>query len=204
MTTANKFTILRLILVIPFISLLSYVCITIDSSLNLFNYQNLKNSKQLQIFIAAGIIFIFAMITDYIDGYIARKTNTVTSFGKLFDPLADKFMISSSLIALSFLRIIPIYLVILMILRDILVDATRTISAANNKVIAANIWGKLKTVAQSISVILAFFLTPIWFKKNPEQLTFFIYNIPMYISTIFSLFSGAKYFYNIKKLIKLK
>ncbi len=202
MSLANKITILRLIFVVPFIALLTYVVMTLN--LTNFSYINIKDSKQLQVFIASGILFIVAMITDYVDGMIARKTNTVTSFGKLFDPLADKFMISTALILLAVLKIVPVYLVVLMILRDTLVDATRTIAAANKKTVAANIWGKLKTVAQSFAVILAFFLAPIWLKNNTSNSLFILYNLPMFIATVLSLISGVIYFNNIKNLIKLK
>ncbi len=84
MSLANKITILRLIFVVPFITLLTYVVMTLN--LTNFSYKNIKDSNQLQVFIASGILFVVAMITDYVDGMIARKTNTVTSFGKLFDP----------------------------------------------------------------------------------------------------------------------
>ncbi len=199
MTTANKFTILRLIFVLPFLSMLIFV-VSIDKEMQ---YSEIHTSEKLQVFIASGILFILAMITDWIDGYIARKTNTVTTFGKLFDPLADKFITTTAFIMLSMMKIIPIYLVVLMVLRDIFVDGSRVIAATNKKTVAANMWGKSKTVAQTLAIILAFFLAPIW-STSRSELNIFLYNIPSIIATLLSLVSGMIYFWKIKFFVKLK
>jgi CDP-diacylglycerol--glycerol-3-phosphate 3-phosphatidyltransferase len=79
------------------------------------------------------------MITDFLDGYIARKTDTVSDFGKLFDPLADKFITTSALILLAVMRIVPVWVVILFVLRDLVVDGSRNLAAKNNLEISASI-----------------------------------------------------------------
>ena len=107
--------------------------------------------------IAAGIIFIAASLTDLLDGYIARKYNQVTVFGKFMDPLADKLLVCSALICLVELGRIPSWIVIIIVGRDFIISGFRLVAAEKGVVIAANIWGKLKTVAQMFMVILLIF-----------------------------------------------
>ncbi len=204
MTTANKFTIARLIMVIPFIAMMSAVFYLTQISKEELTFFNGMNSATI-IFIVSGALFAIAMITDFIDGYIARKTNTVTTFGKLFDPLADKFMTTSALIALSVLKIVPIWAVVIFVLRDILVDGSRNISAKNNLNIAANMWGKMKTVFQSLAIILLFALWPACKNCHDQaSIKFYALNTVTFVALGLSIISGAIYFKQIKHIIKLK
>lgn len=95
MNTPNKLTLLRIILVLPFLGLM-IASKAIGSSLSF----NALNTSTI-LFVVAGVVFALAMITDFVDGYLARKYNQVTTFGKLFDPLADKIMTTSAMILLS-------------------------------------------------------------------------------------------------------
>ena len=115
--------------------------------------------------IALGL-FIVASFTDFLDGYIARKYNMVSNFGKFMDPLADKLLVCSALIGLLALGEINVYLVMIIIARDFIISGFRLIAAENGIVIAANMWGKLKTVAQMIMIIvlIANFDFPVLFK----------------------------------------
>ena len=102
----------------------------------------------------ALVIFIVASLTDFLDGKIARKYNLVTNFGKFMDPLADKLLVCSALICLIALDRIPAWIVIVIIAREFIISGFRLIAAENGVVIAANYWGKFKTVSQMIMIIL--------------------------------------------------
>lgn len=104
--------------------------------------------------IIAAVIFIAASLTDMLDGKIARKYNLVTNFGKFMDPLADKLLVCSALIALVDLNKIAAWVVIIIIAREFIISGFRLIAAENGIVIAANYWGKFKTVSQMIMIIL--------------------------------------------------
>ncbi|CAM9124840.1 CDP-diacylglycerol--glycerol-3-phosphate 3-phosphatidyltransferase [Mycoplasma todarodis] len=203
MTTANKFTIARLIMVIPFIAMMSAVIYLTQMNGEELNFKNISNATI--IFVSAGALFAIAMITDFIDGYIARKTNTVTTFGKLFDPLADKFMTTSALIALAVLNIVPVWVVIIFVLRDVLVDGSRNIAAKNNLDVAANMWGKMKTVFQSLAIIMLFVLWPVCMQCHDQaSIKYYALNTVTFAALILSVVSGVIYFKQIKHIIKLK
>lgn len=102
----------------------------------------------------ALIIFCVASLTDMLDGKIARARNLVTNFGKFMDPLADKLLVCSALIALVDLNKIAAWVVIIIIAREFIISGFRLIAAENGVVIAANYWGKFKTVSQMIMIIL--------------------------------------------------
>ena len=99
-------------------------------------------------------IFVIASLTDMLDGKIARKYNLVTNFGKFMDPLADKLLVCSALICMIELRELPAWMVIIIISREFIISGFRLIAAENGIVIAANYWGKFKTVSQMIMIIL--------------------------------------------------
>ena len=104
--------------------------------------------------IIAAVIFIAASLTDMLDGKIARKYNLVTNFGKFMDPLADKLLVCSALIALVDLNKIAAWIVIIIIAREFIISGFRLIAAENGVVIAANYWGKFKTASQMVMIIL--------------------------------------------------
>ena len=102
----------------------------------------------------ALVIFIVASLTDFLDGKIARKYNLVTNFGKFMDPLADKLLVCSAMICMIELGRLPAWFVIIIIGREFIISGFRLIAAENGIVIAANYWGKFKTVSQMIMIIL--------------------------------------------------
>lgn len=104
-------------------------------------------------YISLGI-FVVASITDWFDGYLARKNHLVTNFGKFMDPLADKLLVCSALICLVELDKLQAWIVIIIIAREFIISGFRLIAAENGIVIAANYWGKFKTVSQMIMIIL--------------------------------------------------
>lgn len=154
-------------------------------------------------YIISGILFIIICITDLIDGWLARKFKWESDFGKLWDPLADKVAINSILVAMSALKIVPVFVPIIMICRDIIVDATRIFAAKSNRIIAANKWGKIKTISQMVAILIVYFLcntefyllTGIELKIQQHWVTHYIVqNMFMYIACIFSIISGLNYY----------
>jgi CDP-diacylglycerol--glycerol-3-phosphate 3-phosphatidyltransferase len=106
----------------------------------------------------AVAVFCIASLTDFLDGYLARKLHLVTNFGKFMDPLADKLLVCSAMIALTAMTdavvALPVWVVILIIAREFMITGFRTLAAEQNIVIAAGIWGKFKTTAQMIMIIV--------------------------------------------------
>ncbi len=137
MNLANKLTMLRILMIPVFIAVLVYS----------------KDGDIVYRYIALGI-FIIASATDALDGYVARKYNMITDFGKLMDPLADKILVSSALIILIELGNISSWVVSIVIAREFIISGIRLIATEKNIIIAASPLGKLKTVSQMLSVIL--------------------------------------------------
>ena len=144
MNLPNKLTVLRVIM-IPFfvISLLAF-------------HGEVRLLRNL-----AAAIFIVASLTDMLDGKIARKYNLVTNFGKFMDPLADKLLVCSALIALVDFDKVAAWIVIIIIAREFIISGFRLIAADNGVVIAASYWGKFKTTFQMIAVILMIVNLPV-------------------------------------------
>ncbi|HIS25441.1 MAG TPA: CDP-diacylglycerol--glycerol-3-phosphate 3-phosphatidyltransferase [Candidatus Pullilachnospira intestinigallinarum] len=103
---------------------------------------------------AALLVFVAASMTDWLDGYLARRDHLVTDFGKFMDPLADKLLVCSALICLTDMNRIPSWVVIIIIGREFIISGFRLIASDNGVVIAANYWGKAKTVCQMLMIIL--------------------------------------------------
>lgn len=149
----------------------------------------------------ALIVFSLAGITDFLDGYIARKKNLVTDFGKLMDPLADKLMSASALICYTFCGIINPIAVIIIISREFFVTGLRTIAVSQGKVIAADIWGKIKTVFQDITIIEIL----VWKSLEGTMLSDFLSilkSILIVVMTILTIISAANYILKNRNLFK--
>lgn len=190
----TKITIVRIAAVVLLIAFL-IVCSLLPGD-NAFRNLTLGDSGIFVINLIAAIVFIIASATDYLDGHLARKWNQVTDLGKFLDPIADKMLVNTMLIYL----IIPVggvgipwFCVALMVLRDLVVDTMRFVAASKGKVVAANIFGKMKTVFQMIAI--PFVLLGGW------PFTYFdagwgygrICLILVYIATAMSIISGVIY-----------
>ena len=198
MNLPNKLTIFRIILVpimviIPFLGLEEKVAgIPIS-------------------WIIVDIIFIIASITDKLDGYLARKNNQVTAFGKFLDPLADKILVLSAMMMLVEMAKLPAWIPIIVLAREFMVSGYRLIAVEKGGiVIAASKWGKLKTVTQMIAIILAFldlngfgdcFTGTL---QGGDLILNLIVTIIMIIQVIATIFSGVDYLKGAKKYIQTK
>ena len=176
-------------------------------------YPSLGNTRIDLIFLVIFVFFVVASYTDHLDGKLARKNNQVTNLGKFLDPVADKLLVSSMLIFLACrnafpyahdqFMFIPVWCVIVMVARDTVVDAMRFIAAQKGTVIAANIFGKLKTVLQMVAigcVLLNDFPFHYMYPDNRNPyltVTAFI----VYAATLTSFLSGVIYVYQNRKVL---
>ena len=142
MNLPNKLATLRIILVIPFVMVLTLALKAENSAF------------EITMRILATIIFAAASITDYYDGKIARKYNLVTNLGKLLDPLADKILVISALVTLTKFDEISLWFVLIIIFRELLITGLRSIVAAEGVVIAAGNLGKWKTFVQMVVLVI--------------------------------------------------
>ena len=197
MNLANKLTIFRIILV-P----LMVIVAIINPSGSLLGISTT--------YWIMGIIFIIASITDKLDGYIARSRNQITTFGKFLDPIADKILVLTAMIIFVEYDKLPAWIPIIVAFREFLVSGFRLVaSQKGGQVIAASVWGKLKTVTQMIALVLMFIdsYSYGYFITNPiDNIGLKILNIitfiMMTISVIATIFSGYDYIKNGKDLFK--
>ncbi|MBN2694655.1 CDP-diacylglycerol--glycerol-3-phosphate 3-phosphatidyltransferase [bacterium] len=150
----------------------------------------------------APMTFTIVSITDFFDGFLARKMRLVSVLGKFLDPLADKLLINAMLIAFVHLDRIPFWVAILIILRDTTIDSLRSLASSEGVVIAASWWGKWKTAFQMFAMMfLLVHGTYYWNLLFYKPIVDFNYlgNIVLYIALAFSLWSGIDYFYKFLK-----
>lgn len=159
--------------------------------------------------IIIDLIFIIASITDKLDGYLARKNNQITAFGKFLDPLADKILVLSAMIMLVEMSKLPAWIPIIVLAREFMVSGYRLVAVEKGgTVIAASKWGKLKTVTQMIAIILAFLdlnsfgdcFTGVL--QGGDLILNLVVTIMMIIQVIATIFSGYDYMKGAKKLMK--
>ncbi len=177
MNLPNTLTTIRMILIVPFVMIMQ---ITPDG-----------NGR-----FAALAIFIIASMTDFLDGYIARKNHLVTNFGKFMDPLADKLLVSAAMICLVSMDRLPAWMVIIIISREFVISGFRLIAADNGIVIAASWWGKFKTVSQMIMIILLI--------ANLGGIFTILEQIFMWVALILTVVSLADYIWKNKKVLNMQ
>ena len=177
MNLPNTLTTIRMILIVPFVMIMQ---ITPDG-----------NGR-----FAALAIFIIASMTDFLDGYIARKNHLVTNFGKFMDPLADKLLVSAAMICLVSMDRLPAWMVIIIISREFAISGFRLIAADNGIVIAASWWGKFKTVSQMIMIILLI--------ANLGGIFTILEHIFMWVALILTVVSLADYIWKNKKVLNMQ
>ena len=210
MNLANKLTIFRIILV-PLMVIIPFL--GISGKIFGISITNL----------VIDLIFIIASITDKLDGYIARSRNQVTTFGKFIDPLADKILVLTAMIMLVEMDKIPAWIPVIVLSREFIVSGYRLIAVEKGgKVVAASVWGKLKTVTQMIAIILIFIdkfnffdfarattdanvamTSSYMIYMNQSSIIFnAITSICLLISVVATIFSGYEYLKDGKDLLK--
>ena len=200
MNLPNKLTILRIILV-PIMVIIPFL-----------NIQGEFFNIPISLLIIDAI-FIIASITDKLDGSIARKRNLVTNFGKFLDPIADKILVLAAMVMIVEMNKLPAWIPIIVLFREFVVSGYRLIAVENGgQVIAASIWGKIKTATQMVAIILMFidkfafanFLnTTLRATMNPFELIFnIVVSTLMFVSVIAAIFSGWDYIKGGKDLFK--
>lgn len=211
MNLPTKITFSRIIaIVLMLIGIFTLYCIKLANP----SFQTIVfgNSGINLVFFILCVFFLIASYTDHLDGHLARKNNQVTSLGKFLDPVADKLLINTMVIFLSapavFASYIPgadkvatfsIWCAILLVARDIVVDALRFIAAEKGVVIAANIFGKLKTVLEMVAIVLV--LLNGWpFYYFDKDWPVRIVDIFVYLATAVSLISGVIYVWQNRKV----
>lgn len=145
----------------------------------------------------AFVVFALASLTDFLDGYLARKYNLITNFGKFMDPLADKLLITSALICFVQLGMINAWVVVIILSREFIVSIFRAIAAAEGIVIAASWWGKAKTISQMFMVIVLLI----------GNFPFHLINLPVdqilvVLATVLTIISGYDYIVKNKQVLK--
>lgn len=198
MNLPNKITISRLIIAVIMIFFAVFPWANVGASSIL---TTLGNTGFTILDLILAILFVVGSVTDAIDGKIARKYNLITDFGKFFDPLADKFLVNSALIFLACYGRIPALIIILMIGRDLAVDGIRFMAASKGEVIAANIFGKLKTVFQMVTIPFVM-LNGFPFNYLFKEHTYIFLDVLLSITCAMSLISGFIYLYRGRKYIQ--
>ena len=182
MNTPNKLTVLRMILVPVFMVLMMFDDLTMQMS--------------------GLLVFIVASITDWLDGYLARRDNLVSDFGKFMDPLADMMVTTAAFLVIMEKDFISSWVLLIILFREFLVSGIRLVAAGEGKVIAASIWGKAKTVSQMIAIIASLLLMNV--SMFTPGVTYIAVNVLVWVSTILTLISGADYLIKNIEFIKTK
>ncbi|MDD7266741.1 MAG: CDP-diacylglycerol--glycerol-3-phosphate 3-phosphatidyltransferase [Lachnospiraceae bacterium] len=175
MNTPNKITLFRIVL-IPF-----FVLLMLIPQVPANNW-------------IAAVIFVVASLTDFVDGYLARKYKLVTNFGKFMDPLADKLLVCAALICLVDVQRIPGWIVIIIISREFIISGFRLLASDQGVVIAAGWWGKAKTFTQMIMLTL--------FILNLGRAAFWPEQILLYLSLLLTMISLVDYLLQNKNILK--
>lgn len=193
MNLPTKLTVLRLVLTLFVIGLLSFPFYAVGVQFPKYDVSGIVVELQ---YIIAGAIFIVASFTDFLDGYLARRNNQITDTGKMLDAIADKVLVNSSLILLATHGFINEIIPVVIILRDIIVDAIKMETASKGKVVAAIGSGKLKTASLMIGTVLTFF-----YNLPFEFINIRVSDFLLYFACIMSIVSAFQYYRNNKEIM---
>lgn len=194
MNLPNKLTISRIIMsgVIIILLLFPFQMAGIEFPQLFIDEKLVVESKYL----IAGILFIIASLTDFLDGYIARKNNIVTDFGKLLDAIADKVLVNSILIILASQGFIHPIIPVVIIVRDSIVNSIKMIAASRGKVVAAIKSGKVKTATLMVGIALTLF-----YNLPFELINLRVADFLLFVAAILSIISGIQYYLLNKHLL---
>lgn len=192
MNLPNKITMFRIGVAVIVLALLMFPYGSLG--INVPVYKIATNITISLNYIIAGVLFVIACITDFLDGNIARKNNLVTDFGKVMDAIADKILVNGVLIILAYNGNLPLIIPVIIITRDTVVDSIKMVAGKKGNVVGASIWGKLKTICMMVGLSL------VLFSNLPFELVGFRLDyILVIVATILSVYSGIEYFISNKK-----
>lgn len=194
MNLPNKITIARIIL-----SVIVLIMMIIPFYQLGFEFPSFLVAGRLEVnlkYIIAAIIFIIASVTDFLDGYLARKNNQVTDFGKVMDAIADKILVNGILIVLAADGFISIAIPVIIITRDTFVDSIKMVAGQGGHAVGASIAGKIKTICMMIGVSLM-----LLYNLPFELINIKVADGLIIIATVLSVVSGVQYYYNNKKAL---
>lgn len=194
MNLPNKITVSRLVLSVIMLALLMFpfYSLGIETPKYLIMGKVLVDIK----YVIAGIIFLVASLTDSLDGYLARKNNMVTDFGKVMDAIADKVLVNGLLIILACNGFIHVIVPVVVILRDIAVDSIKMVAGSKNGAVGASMTGKIKTICMMSG------LTLILFYNLPfELINLNVADFLIIVGTVLSVVSGIEYYVKNRKYI---
>ena len=191
MNLPNRLTVMRIIMIPVIILIAIFPYSQFGIPLLQFGFVTLSAVNIVML-----VLFCIASFTDFLDGYLARKNNLVTTFGKFADPIADKLLVTTMYILFAAQGTIPVVPVLIMVARDTIVDGIRMIASSSGVVMAAGYLGKLKTVVQMLSIITILL----------NNLPFELYRLPvsdflLWFAAFTSLASGISYFNQMKEYI---
>ena len=198
MNLPTKLTVLRLILSVFIIFILCFPFYLISVQFPVYYVSGVGMDLK---YLISGVIFIAASVTDWFDGYLARKNNQVTDTGKMLDAIADKVLVNSVLIILAANQYIHVIVPVVIVLRDIVVNAIKMEAAGKGKVVAAIKSGKFKTATLMVGITLTFFynIPFVFIDKGID-----VANFLLYIAVILSIISGVQYWNMNKNIIFTK
>lgn len=197
MNLPNKITMVRI-----FLSIILLVLLIFPFNLCGFEFPTYQVFGSITVslqYIIAGVIFLVASISDFLDGNIARKYNLVTDFGKVMDAIADKVLVNGVLIVLACNNLINVAIPVIIITRDIFVDSIKMVAGNKGKAVGASILGKIKTICMMSGLTLVFF-----YNIPFELININVASGLLYAATILSIISGIQYYQVNKEFFKEK
>lgn len=193
MNLPTKLTVLRIFLTVVVIVIMVFPFYTVGIEWPKFVIMGIGVRCQ---YLVAGLIFIIASVTDFFDGYLARKNNQITDTGKMLDAIADKILVNSVLIIFAAQGFINVIIPVIIVLRDIFVDAIKMEAASKGKVVAAIKSGKIKTASLMIGLVLTFI-----YNLPFEAWNIRVSDFMLYFASIMSILSAIEYYKLNKNII---
>ena len=194
MNVPNKITICRIFLAILLLVLMIFPLNRVG-----LNFPEIVVNKDFIIdskYLLCGVIFLIASLTDFLDGYLARKYNLVTDLGKVMDSIADKILVNGVLIILAVEGYISVIIPVIIVSRDIIVDSIKMVAGQKNGAVGASMAGKAKTMVMMIGITLLFF-----YNLPFSLFNFYPAQVLIIIATMLSIISGTQYYVKNKKYL---
>jgi len=196
MNLPNKITCVRLIVSVIVLIILCLPWSSMGVEWPVYNVLGVENVDLK--YLVCGVLFAIGSFTDFLDGYIARKYNLVTDFGKVMDAIADKVLVNGVLIILAYDKFIPLAVPVIIISRDIAVDSIKMVAGSKKGAVAASWPGKIKTICMMVGLTLVFFYNmPFAFIGHGIRIDYLF----VYVATIMSIVSGCLYFNSYKDVV---